>query len=187
MLEAGVIGLIPSVLGLVGGVGVDAGLKALLAGFGIDIPAGGIVLSSNTIVTALIAGSSDDTYNVLEISSFQLESIESFHPKIAAILNITPDHLDRHYTLEKYAAAKGRLFETQQARDCAVLNADDPLCAAYANLTRGKVYWFSLEHPVSPGAWLESRSRTIRKLCIEEGVVWMIQSICSAGRDRSCG
>jgi UDP-N-acetylmuramoylalanine--D-glutamate ligase len=58
--------------------------------------------------------------------------------------------------LEKYAAAKGRLFETQQSSDSAVLNADDPLCAAYANQTRGKVHWFSLERPVSAGAWLEN-------------------------------
>jgi len=105
---------------------------------------------------AMVETSREDQWNVLELSSFQLETIETFRSDIAACLNVTPDHLDRHYTLEKYAAAKGRLFETQQAADSAVLNADDPLCAAYANQTRGKVYWFSLQHPVSPGAWLEN-------------------------------
>src|SRR5258708_16363340 len=105
---------------------------------------------------ALVETSREDQWNVLELSSFQLETIETFRADIAACLNVTPDHLDRHYTLEKYAAAKGRLFETQQAGDSAVLNADDPLCAAYATQTRGKVHWFSLEHPVSPGAWLEN-------------------------------
>jgi len=105
---------------------------------------------------AMVETSRYDQWNVLELSSFQLETIETFRSDLAVCLNVTPDHLDRHYTLEKYAAAKGRLFETQQAGDCAVLNADDPLCAAYANLTRGKVHWFSLEHPVSPGAWLEN-------------------------------
>ena len=68
----------------------------------------------------------DDTWVVLEISSFQLETIESFRPKIAVVLNVTPDHLDRHYTFENYAAAKARIFENQTATDFAVLNADDP-------------------------------------------------------------
>ncbi len=106
--------------------------------------------------TALVETSRDDQWNVLELSSFQLETIETFRADVAACLNVTPDHLDRHYTLEKYAAAKGRLFETQQAGDSAVLNADDPICAAYAKLTPAKVQWFSLERPVSPGAWLEN-------------------------------
>jgi len=109
-----------------------------------------------TAPAALVETSREDQWNVLELSSFQLETIETFRSDLAVCLNVTPDHLDRHYTLENYAVAKGRLFETQQAGDCAVLNADDPLCAAYANLTRGKVHWFSLEHPVSPGAWLEN-------------------------------
>src|SRR6185295_13267586 len=70
--------------------------------------------------------------NVLELSSFQLETISSFRAHIAAALNVTPDHLDRHYTLEKYAAAKARLFENQRAGDFAVLNADDPVTRGYA-------------------------------------------------------
>src|SRR5258708_26876728 len=105
---------------------------------------------------AMVETSREDQWNVLELSSFQLETIETFRADIAACLNVTPDHLDRHYTLEKYAAAKGRLFETQQAADSAVLNADDPACETYANLTRATVQWFSSEHPVSPGAWLEN-------------------------------
>jgi UDP-N-acetylmuramoylalanine--D-glutamate ligase len=105
---------------------------------------------------AMVETSRHNQWNVLELSSFQLETIETFRSDIAMCLNVTPDHLDRHHTLSKYAAAKGRLFETQQAADSAVLNADDPLCAAYANQTRGKVHWFSLEHPVSLGAWLEN-------------------------------
>jgi UDP-N-acetylmuramoylalanine--D-glutamate ligase len=105
---------------------------------------------------ALVETSREDQWNVLELSSFQLETIETFRSDIAVCLNVTPDHLDRHYTLEKYAAAKGRLFETQLAGDSAVLNADDPICAAYANLTQARPQWFSLERPVSPGAWLEN-------------------------------
>ena len=66
-----------------------------------------------------------DTWSVLEVSSFQLESTEKFHPKIAVILNITPDHLDRHGTFENYALAKERIFAAQDASDFVVLNADN--------------------------------------------------------------
>src|SRR5882762_1301444 len=110
---------------------------------GIPVQVGGNI---GTAVTALVASSRADQWNVLELSSFQLETIRDFRADIGVCLNVTPDHLDRHHTLEKYAAAKGRLFETQQPGDYAVLNVDDPLCAAYAKQTAGKVHWFSLEH-----------------------------------------
>jgi len=85
----------------------------------------------------------DDTWVVLEISSFQLETIETFHPHIAVVLNITPDHLDRHYTFANYAAAKARIFENQAAGDFTVLNADNAPCVAMAAKTKGQVRWFS--------------------------------------------
>src|SRR6267143_1154840 len=64
---------------------------------------------------------------VLEVSSFQLETIQTFRPKVAVVLNITPDHLDRHRTFDAYTDAKARIFENQQAEDFAVLNSDDPV------------------------------------------------------------
>src|SRR5437868_9398300 len=73
-------------------------------------------------------------------------------------LNVTPDHLDRHHTLEKYAAAKGRLFETQRPDDYAVLNADDAHCVAYSAITRGRTVWFSSTRAITPGVWLENES-----------------------------
>ncbi|MGE5056519.1 MAG: UDP-N-acetylmuramoyl-L-alanine--D-glutamate ligase [Acidobacteriota bacterium] len=91
---------------------------------------------------------------VLEISSFQLETIQSFRPKVAVVLNVTPDHLDRHRTFEIYAAAKTRIFENQQSEDCAVLNADDPTCVAMSRKTRAQVYWFSRQNEVERGAWV---------------------------------
>ncbi len=97
--------------------------------------------------------STDDTWVVLEISSFQLETIESFHPKIAVVLNVTPDHLDRHYTFENYAAAKTRIFENQTVNDFAILNADNPPCVAMAGKTRAAVYWFSRLKQVERGAF----------------------------------
>jgi UDP-N-acetylmuramoylalanine--D-glutamate ligase len=106
-------------------------------------------------VVALIEESTDETWNVLEVSSFQLETTEQFHPKIAVILNITPDHLDRHGTFENYALAKERIFAEQHQDDYCVLNADNMRTAASAERSKASVYWFSLERPVTQGAWVE--------------------------------
>jgi len=99
--------------------------------------------------------STDDTWSVLEVSSFQLESTEQFHPSIAVILNITPDHLDRHGSFENYIQAKERIFAVQDANDCLVLNADNTAAAQAASRAASRVFWFSVEHPVPQGAWLE--------------------------------
>jgi UDP-N-acetylmuramoylalanine--D-glutamate ligase len=82
-------------------------------------------------------------WNVLELSSFQLETIETFRADIAACLNVTQNHLDRHHTFESYVNAKARLFETQGPEDLAVLNADDPVCASFAKRTPAKTEWFN--------------------------------------------
>jgi UDP-N-acetylmuramoylalanine--D-glutamate ligase len=113
-------------------------------------------------VVALIDDSTDDTWSVLEVSSFQLETTVQFHPEIAVILNITPDHLDRHGSFENYCAAKERIFAAQTTEDCLVLNADNTPCAAAAARSAAKVYWFSVEHPVPQGAWLEQGSVVYR-------------------------
>jgi UDP-N-acetylmuramoylalanine--D-glutamate ligase len=102
------------------------------------------------------------TLIVLEISSFQLETIESFRPKVAVVLNVTPDHLDRHRTFEIYAEAKARIFENQQPEDCAVLNADDPTCVAMAKKTRSQVFWFSRQKEVERGAWVRAGNIVFR-------------------------
>jgi UDP-N-acetylmuramoylalanine--D-glutamate ligase len=102
------------------------------------------------------------TVIVLEISSFQLETIQSFRPKVAVVLNVTPDHLDRHRTFEIYAAAKTRIFENQQSEDCAVLNADDPTCVAMSKKTRAQVYWFSRQTEVDRGAWVRDGNVVFR-------------------------
>lgn len=95
-----------------------------------------------------------DTVIVLEISSFQLETVQTFRPKVAVILNVTPDHLDRHRTFEVYADAKARIFENQQPGDFAVLNADDPTCVAMGKRTRSQVFWFSRQKEVEQGSWV---------------------------------
>ena len=118
-------------------------------------------------VVALIDESTDETWSVLEVSSFQLESTEQFHPDIAVILNITPDHLDRHGSFENYALAKERIFAAQDADDFVVLNADNARAAAAAPRSNAKVYWFSLEHPVEQGAWVEGGPRRLSALGLE--------------------
>jgi UDP-N-acetylmuramoylalanine--D-glutamate ligase len=91
---------------------------------------------------------------VLEVSSFQLETIQAFRPKVAVVLNVTPDHLDRHGTFEAYVDAKARIFENQRGDDFAVLNQDDPACLKMAARTRAQVFWFSRQKEVKQGAWV---------------------------------
>ena len=102
---------------------------------------------------SLVESSTDSTVTVAEISSFQLETIEAFRPEIGVLLNLTPDHLDRHASFEEYAAAKMRLFENQLDRDAAVLNADDPEVTKRMP-SRPHVFWFSRQKRVAEGAFL---------------------------------
>lgn len=88
---------------------------------------------------------------ILELSSYQLENVETFHPTISAILNVTPDHLEHHGTMKAYAAAKARIFENQTAAETCVLNADDKICVALAKRCRAKVLWFSRRKLVQSG------------------------------------
>ena len=128
---------------LLGEILKEAGIPTLVGG-NIGVP-----------VVGLIDQSTDETWSVLEVSSFQLESTDQFHPSIAVILNITPDHLDRHGSFENYARAKERIFAAQDDHDSVVLNADNARAAEAASRSAAKVYWFSVEHPVEQGAWLE--------------------------------
>jgi UDP-N-acetylmuramoylalanine--D-glutamate ligase len=145
-------GRIIGVTGANGKTTTTALIGHILQSCGVPVQVGGNI---GTPPASMVRTSRRDQWNVLELSSFQLETTERFRADVGVVLNVTPDHLDRHHTFENYAAAKGRLFSTQRPGDFAVLNADDPTCAAYASLTHGRVLWFSLEHPVSPGAWLQ--------------------------------
>ena len=111
------------------------------------------VLAGNigTPLIAQVERTTDETITVAELSSFQLELIESFQPNIAIFLNLTPDHLDRHKTIDAYGAAKARIFSNQTKSDCAVMNADDSASAAFAP-ARTRVFWFSRKKATMPGA-----------------------------------
>ena len=128
---------------LVGEILQKAGIPTLVGG-NIGVP-----------VVALINDSTDETWSVLEVSSFQLESTQQFHPQIAVILNITPDHLDRHGSFENYALAKERIFAAQHEGDCVILNADNARAAQAASRSVARVFFFSVEHSVLRGAWVE--------------------------------
>jgi len=93
---------------------------------------------------------------VAEISSFQLETIVHFRPKISLILNITEDHLNRHKTMENYIAAKCRIFENQGSEDYLVLNGDDSILSGIAPANGVKVFYFSRKRKLSEGAWLDN-------------------------------
>ena len=94
------------------------------------------------------------TWTVLEVSSFQLETIVEFRPRIAVILNITPDHLDRHKTFANYVNAKARVFENQRADDFTVLNGDDSTTAGLSERTRAQLFWFSRKKEIERGAFV---------------------------------
>jgi len=115
------------------------------------------VLVAGNIGTPLAVHALDfpgDGVVVCEVSSFQLETIETFQPRVAAVLNVTPDHLDRHRTFAAYLEAKARIFANQTAADCAVLNADDEPTHALAERTRARVLWFSRKRPLDHGVFV---------------------------------
>jgi UDP-N-acetylmuramoylalanine--D-glutamate ligase len=135
---------------LVGEILTASGLHALVGG------------NIGTPAISLAERATRETVTVLEVSSFQLETISTFRPKVAVVLNVTPDHLDRHKTFEAYADAKARIFENQQGDDFAVLNEDDPTCVGMATRIKAPVFWFSRQKEVKQGAWVRDRNILFR-------------------------
>lgn len=99
-----------------------------------------------------------EDYAVAELSSFQLESVSSLRPKISAVLNITPDHLNRHYTVDNYAKAKERIFEFQGEEDFAILNFEDSYCRDMAQRAKAGVVYFSSERKLDKGVYSDEKS-----------------------------
>ncbi len=104
-------------------------------------------------VVELVEKSTPATWSILEVSSFQLETIQTFRPHIALVLNITPDHLDRHGSFENYAAAKARITENQTPEDFLVLNAENKPAQMLAAKTAAQVFWFSNARRIKQGAF----------------------------------
>jgi len=103
-----------------------------------------------------------DGYVVAEISSFQLEAAGTFHPHIAVMLNLTPDHLDRHGSLEGYAAVKEQIFANQTPQDFLVLNHDDPRVSDMANRCRSQAFFFSRQIELETGAFVSAGAISLR-------------------------
>ena len=123
-----------------------------------------VILAGN-IGTPLIAHvheSNGQAIAVAEVSSFQLELIDSFRPDISVLLNLTPDHLDRHTSFEDYARAKARIFENQTETDAAVINADDPAATEHPP-SRPPIFWFSRRKRVASGAYLSGDQIIFRR------------------------
>jgi UDP-N-acetylmuramoylalanine--D-glutamate ligase len=136
----------------------NAGFSTILAG------------NIGTPLIARVEHTGDDSITVVELSSFQLELIETFRPNISVFLNLTADHLDRHHTFEAYGHAKARIFENQTASDSAVLNADDPATTPLAP-TKPHLYWFSRKQRVAQGAFVRENGIVFRHDGREEAVL----------------
>jgi len=139
---------------LIGEILKRAGKKVFIGG-NLGRPLSEAVPSRRPGSEDLAAGPWD--YVVAEVSSFQLECVKTFHPWVAAYLNLTPDHLDRHGDLSTYAMLKARLFENQDQGDFAVLNADDPEVSKVSRMLRSRVVWFSRLRPVDPGVYRDGQ------------------------------
>ncbi len=127
-------------------------LGDILEGWGKQVFTGGNL--GTPLCEFVLSGASAD-WIVLEVSSFQLETIRTFRPFVGVLLNITPDHLDRYRDLREYAEAKLRLFENQTPADFAVLNAEDPWTEAAGGRGRGTPVLFSRKGPVPGGTYVD--------------------------------
>ena len=141
----------------------DAGFSTILAG------------NIGTPLIARVEQTNNDTIAVVELSSFQLELIETFRPNISVFLNLTSDHLDRHHTFEAYGRAKARIFENQTEADSAVLNADDSAATPLAP-SKPHVYWFSRKQRMAQGAFMRENEIIFRQSGDEE-VILNLQEI----------
>ena len=149
---------------LVGEILAAAGVKTLVGG------------NIGTPAISLVERATPETITVLEVSSFQLETIKTFRPKVAVILNITPDHLDRHRTFDAYVNAKARIFENQQGSDFAVLNEDDETCLKLADVVKAPLFWFSRKKEVGQGAFV-SQGRILFRDAHGEAEIMLLSEI----------
>jgi UDP-N-acetylmuramoylalanine--D-glutamate ligase len=135
---------------MVGGILRSAGIPGATGG-NLDRP-----------LARLLDDDGPDAWHALELSSFQLDTVETLHADVAIVLNLSPDHLDRHGTIEAYAQAKARLLELQDAASFAVLNADDPASEPFSNSVAGRLHLFSTRREVETGAFVRDGKLVLR-------------------------
>lgn len=139
----------------------------LLRDAGLHVQVGGNI---GQALISMVESSRADGWTVVELSSFQLETIKQFHPTIAVVLNVTPNHMDRYESFKDYAAAKHRIFMNQTAGDFAVLNADDPTVSSWSDGLRAQVTEFSVRKELDNGVFLRGE-QLIAKSSAGEQVV----------------
>src|SRR5204863_73787 len=145
----------------------QAGFKAIVGG-NIGAP-----------LSTQVDASTPETLHIVETSSFQLEQIDAFHPWIAVMLNFSPDHLDRHPTVDAYAAAKARIFENQAPSDWAVINADDPTVLDLARRGRAARRLFARRTPLPSGTvvhegWIADRQEDRVERLVPLGAIHLL-------------
>src|SRR6266571_6318149 len=129
-------------------------IGAMLKDAGMKVQVGGNI---GTPLISMVESSRDDGWSVVEVSSFQLETIVDFRPNVAAVLNVTPNHMDRYDSLMDYAAAKHRIFMNQTGGDVAILNADDEIVSSWGAGLRAHVVEFSVRRELEEGLFLRGR------------------------------
>src|SRR5437868_7164427 len=144
-------GRVVGITGTNGKTTTTALIGELLKDAGIPTQVGGNI---GTPLLSLVETSTDDTWIVAELSSFQLETIADFRPTVGICLNVTPNHLDRYEGFQDYAAAKHRLFMNQTTEDVAILNADDEITAGWATALKAKIVLFSVAKELDEGLFL---------------------------------
>ena len=131
----------------------------ILKNGGIETQVGGNI---GTPLLSLAETSTDETWTVAELSSFQLETIKDFRPNVAICLNVTPNHLDRYESFLDYALAKHRIFMNQTADDVAILNVDDAITTSWAAGLKANVVFFSVKQELEEGLFLRGRDLVCR-------------------------
>jgi UDP-N-acetylmuramoylalanine--D-glutamate ligase len=147
-------GRIVAITGSNGKTTTTALIGELLKDAGLTTQVGGNI---GTPLISLVESSHDDGWTVVEMSSFQLETIKEFHPTVAAVLNVTPNHMDRYESFNDYAAAKHRIFMNQEPGDIAILNADDEVVSGWAKGLRAHATNFSVRKELDEGLFLRGR------------------------------
>ena len=148
-------GRLAAITGTNGKTTTTALVGEILAAYYKDV---NVVGNIGTPYTLTAFDSTEDTVTVAEISSFQLETIHTFKPDVSAVLNITPDHLNRHYTMECYTNVKMSIAKNQDSNQPIVLNYEDPILREYAGKLTNRIIWFSSKQKVNPGVYLEGKN-----------------------------
>jgi UDP-N-acetylmuramoylalanine--D-glutamate ligase len=152
-------GRMVAITGTNGKTTTTALIGQLLKDAGLPVQVGGNI---GTPLITLVGDSRDDGWTVVELSSFQLETIKEFHPTVAVVLNVTPNHMDRYHSFTDYAAAKHRIFMNQEPGDVAVLNGDDEVVWSWASGLRAHVVPFSVRRDLDEGLFLRGRDLVSR-------------------------